>query len=57
MIAQAKQGGMKFYGLGVNMYNPRFMQSMDICDSKWLWDGGECVEITDGNIDREKILK
>ena len=47
MIAQAKQGGMKFYGLGVNLYNPRFMQSMDICDSKWLWEGGQCVEITD----------
>ena len=60
MIAQAKQGGMKFYGLGVNLYNPRLMGAMDsmnICDSKWLWEGGECVEITDGNIDREKICK
>ena len=31
-------------------------ESMNICDSKWLWEGGECVEIT-GDIDRVKILK
>jgi uncharacterized protein with von Willebrand factor type A (vWA) domain len=60
MIAKAKEGGMKFYGLAVNLYNPRsmgIMEAMNICDSKWQWEGGECVEITEGEIDREKILK
>lgn len=58
MIAKAKEGGMKFYGLAVNLYNPRsmgIMEAMNICDSKWQWEGGECVEITEGEIDREKI--
>ena len=57
MIAKAKEGGMKFYGLAVNLYNPRsmgIMEAMNICDSKWQWEGGECVEITEGEIDREK---
>ena len=58
MIALAKEGGMKFYGPAVNLYNPRsmgIMEAMNICDSKWKWEGGECVEITEGEIDREKF--
>ena len=42
----------------VNLYNPRsmgIMEAMNICDSKWQWEGGECVEITEGEIDREKF--
>lgn len=55
MIAQAKEDGMRFYGLGVNLHDLRFMgaqDSMNICDSKWLWEGGECVEITGGDVYR-----
>jgi hypothetical protein len=55
MIAKAKEGGMKFYGLGVNLYNQRYIDSMDICDSKWIWEGGECVEITDKDINRSQF--
>ena len=58
MIAQAKSSGMKFYGLGVNIGDKRYgasLEAMDICDSKWLWDGMECVEIADGDIERDKI--
>ena len=55
MIAKAKEGGMKFYGLGVNLYNPRYIDSMDICDSKWIWEGGECVEITDRDMNRSQF--
>lgn len=58
MIAQAKSSGMKFYGLGVNIGDKRYgasLEAMDICDSKWLWDGKECVEIADGDIERDKI--
>lgn len=45
-------------GPAVNLYNPRsmeIMEAMNICDSKWQWEGGECVEITEGEIDREKF--
>lgn len=58
MIAHAKSSGMKFYGLGVNIGDKRYgasLEAMDICDSKWLWDGKECVEIADGDIERDKI--
>ena len=44
--------------LGVNIGDKRYgasLEAMDICDSKWLWDGKECVEIADGDIERDKI--
>lgn len=43
LIADAKAGGMKFYGLGVNLYSGGY--GINICDSKWEWQGHECVEI------------
>ena len=51
MIADAKAEGMKFYGLAVNLrdylksYGPD--DSINVCDSKWVWQGNECVEITE----------
>ena len=58
MIKKAKEDGMIFYGLGVNMQEMRqygIEDSMDICDSKWIWKANDCYEIDDNNIDREKI--
>lgn len=57
MIKKAKEDGMIFYGLGVNMQEMRqygIEDSMDICDSKWIWEANDCYEI-DNNMDREKI--
>jgi uncharacterized protein with von Willebrand factor type A (vWA) domain len=48
LIADAKAGGMKFYGLGVNLYGGGYGhgdEAINICDSKWEWQGHECVEI------------
>ena len=39
---------MKFYGLGVNLYSGGYGhedEAINICDSKWEWQGHECVEI------------
>jgi uncharacterized protein with von Willebrand factor type A (vWA) domain len=58
MIKKAKEDGMIFYGLGVNMQGVRqygIEDSMDICDSKWIWEANDCYEIDDNNMDREKI--
>ena len=58
MIKKAKEDGMIFYGLGVNMQGVRqygIEDSMDICDSKWIWEANDCYEIDDNNIDREKF--
>ena len=41
--------------LGAPVASMGIMEAMNICDSKWQWEGGECVEITEGEIDREKI--
>ena len=49
LIADAKVGGLKFYGLAVNLrdylksYGPD--DSINVCDSKWVWQGNECIEI------------
>ena len=48
LIADAKAGGMKFYGLGVNLSGGGYGhedEAINICDSKWEWQGHECVEI------------
>lgn len=48
LIADAKAGGMKFYGLGVNLCSGGYGhedEAINICDSKWEWQGHECVEI------------
>lgn len=50
LIADAKAGGMKFYGLGVNMHSWAFGmddEAINICDSKWEWQGNECKQIED----------
>lgn len=48
MIAHAKGSGMKFCGFCVNACHdivPAAAESMNICDSKWFWNGKECVEV------------
>ena len=58
MIKKAKEDGMIFYGLGVNMQEMRqygIEDSMDICDSKWIWEANDCYEIDDNIMDRERI--
>jgi uncharacterized protein with von Willebrand factor type A (vWA) domain len=55
IIETEKQKGMKFYGLNVNSNNAYIssvieMQEgintpMDICDSVWMYEDGECKEI------------
>ena len=50
LIADAKAGGMKFYGLGVNMHScggGMDDEAINICDSKWEWQGNECKQIED----------
>ena len=51
LIAKAKSDGMKFYGLVVghsSWSGFRSEQAIKICDSRWQWLNGECV-----NIDKE----
>jgi hypothetical protein len=58
MIKKAKEDGMIFYGLGVNMHELKMYgieDSMDICDSKWIWEANDCYEVDDNNMDREKF--
>jgi uncharacterized protein with von Willebrand factor type A (vWA) domain len=58
MIKKAKEDGMIFYGLGVNMHEMKMYgieDSMDICDSKWIWEANDCYEVDDNNMDREKF--
>jgi hypothetical protein len=41
---------MKFYGLGVNLQSWAFGmddEAINICDSKWEWQGNECKQIED----------
>ena len=50
LIAQAKNGGMKFYGLAVADhlwmgFGPE--EAMNTMDSKWQWHGGECISLND----------
>jgi uncharacterized protein with von Willebrand factor type A (vWA) domain len=51
LIAKAKSDGMKFYGLVVgncSWMGFRSEQAIKMCDSRWQWLNGECV-----NIDKE----
>ena len=53
LIAKAKSDGMKFYGLVVghsSWAGFRSEQAIKICDSRWQWRNGECV-----NIDKENL--
>ena len=50
LIAQAKNGGMKFYGLAVADhlwmgFGPE--EAMNTMDSKWQWHGGECISLNE----------
>ena len=46
MIDKAKAGGMKFYGLAISSYMYQSaVGSMEICDSKWKWESGDCVNM------------
>ena len=46
MIEKAEASGMKFYGLTVSSSLYAYAaDALDICDSKWRWDHGECVKI------------
>lgn len=46
MIEKAKASGMKFYGLTVSSYLYAYAaDALNICDSKWRWEHGECVNI------------
>lgn len=47
LISKAKAGGMKFYGLAVGCDSKGghiTCEAIENCDSKWLWDNGECIE-------------
>lgn len=51
-IQNAKVDGMKFYGLVVShrgyceyVEYQGELDSLQICDSKWVWTGKECVEV------------
>ena len=53
LIAKAKSDGMKFYGLVVgncSWMGFRSEQAIKMCDSRWQWLNGECV-----NIDKENL--
>ena len=52
LIQKAKNDGMKFYGLAVGdiaWVGKNYNESMSLCDSKWMWLGGECVNIDQPN--------
>lgn len=49
LINKAKAGGMRFYGLAVGCdsgggHSP--YEAIENCDSKWLWNNGECIELS-----------
>jgi uncharacterized protein with von Willebrand factor type A (vWA) domain len=54
IIKAEKEQGMRFYGLNVVADNPftqfqleteQFMTPMDVCDSVWTYENGECKEV------------
>ena len=48
MISAAKAGGMKFYGLCIPSFDISGRAAhrlMSVCDSKWLWTDGRCVQM------------
>lgn len=50
LIAKAKIGGMKFYGLAVSdhlwmRFGPE--EAMKVMDSQWQWHGGECISLNE----------
>lgn len=48
MISAAKAGGMKFYGLCIPSFDisgNAAYKLMSVCDSKWLWTDGRCVQM------------
>ena len=51
IINEQKEQGMRFYGLNVNVGSPFAdyllddMSPMDVCDSVWNYENGECKEV------------
>ena len=53
IINEEKAQGMRFYGLNIGAGNPLYglmndyMSPMDVCDSVWTYENGECKEVKD----------
>ena len=54
IINKEKDQGMRFYGLNIGAGNPlygtninNFMSPMEVCDSVWTYENGECKEMND----------